>query len=97
MLPDTPTEPGWNPSGSPVVDAGMSYRTQCVNPPGMGTSGSCMIRTNDFEPAGASFQARAGDGLVWLASQVNFGGIFPPSVNAGLVRPNAAARTTASI
>jgi hypothetical protein len=43
-----------------------------------------MINTNDFVFAGVSFQARAGDGLVVPASQVNFDGILPPSANAGL-------------
>jgi hypothetical protein len=50
-----------------------------------------MINTNDFVPAGASLQASAGDGLVWPASQVNFDGMLPPLLNAGLLRLNAAA------
>src|SRR5262245_21422893 len=97
VLPETPTDPGWKPSGSCVVDAGMSNSTQCVNPPGIGTSGSCMMRTNDFAFAGASFHARAGDGLAWPASHVNFDGIVAPSMKAGLVRLNAAATTTANM
>src|SRR6185369_6835580 len=76
----------------------MSASTQCVNPLGIGTSGSSMISTNDFVPAGASFHASAGDGLVWPASQVNFDGMLPPSVKAGLLMLNAAAaRRTPSI
>jgi len=42
-----------------------------------------MISTNDFVAAGASFHVSAGDGFVWPASQVNFGGMLPPSVNGG--------------
>src|ERR1051326_3658952 len=97
LLPATPTEPAWTPSGSCVVEAGMSKSTQCVNPPGIGASGSCTINTNDFVAAGASFQASAGDGLVCPASQVYFDGMFAPSANAGLVRLSAAPTTTASI
>src|SRR5437868_15393555 len=85
MLPETPIDPTWNPSGSSVVVAGMSYSTQCTKPPGICvTSGSSMTRANDFVPAGASFHASAGDGLVCPASQVNLDGMLPPSVNAGL-------------
>jgi hypothetical protein len=52
-----------------------------------------MISTNDFVAGGASFQESAGDGLAWPASHVNFEGIAPPSVNAGLEMENAAAAT----
>ena len=68
----------------------MSNSTQCVKPPASGASGSCMIRTNDFVFAGASFQVSAGDGLVWPASHVYFDGMLPPSVNAALEIVNAA-------
>src|SRR5690348_2723459 len=71
----------------------MSKSTQCVKPPASGASGSCMISTNDFVLAGASFHDSAGDGFVIPASHVNFDGMFPPSVNAGLEMENAAART----
>src|SRR6185369_3911615 len=92
MLPDTPSEPTWKPSGRSVVVAGMSNRTQCTKPPGICvTSGSSMTSANDLVPAGASFHDSAGDGLAWPASQVNFDGILPPSVNAALVIVNAAA------
>src|SRR5436190_3795845 len=97
MLPDTPTDPAWKPSDSCAAVAGMSKSTQCVKPPAIGTSGSCTISTNDLVSAGASFHARAGDGLVWPASHVNFDGILAPSVNAGLVMLNAAATTTANM
>src|SRR5262249_52337023 len=69
----------------------MSNNTQCVNPPASGASGSCMTRTNDLAPAGASFQARAGDGLGWPASHGNLGGVLAPSEKAALVRLDAAA------
>src|SRR5713226_2682607 len=54
-----------------------------------------MISTNDLVPAGASFHASAGDGFCWPASHVNFDGMLPPSVNAGLEIENtpAAIRT----
>src|SRR3954452_6587868 len=98
MLPDTPSDPTWKPSGSSVVVAGMSYSTQCTKPPGICvTSGSSITRANDFVPAGASFQLSAGDGLVCPASQVNFDGMLPPSVNAALEIVNAAARNTPTI
>src|SRR4051812_44344588 len=86
-----PTEPGWKFSGSSFVEAGISNSTQCVKPPAIGASGSCMISTNDFAFAGASFHASAGDGFVGPASQVYFGGMFAPSLNAGLEIENAAA------
>src|SRR5262252_8996167 len=93
MFPETPIDPTVKPSGNAVVLPGMSNNTQCTNPPGICvTSGSSMISANDFVPAGASFHVSAGEGLVWPASQVNFDGILPPSVNAGLVIVNAAAR-----
>src|SRR5258707_7137817 len=95
VLPDTPTEPTWKPSGSSIVFAGMSISTQCTKPPGTCvTSGSSMTSVNDLVPAGASFQTSAGDGLVCPASQVNLDGMLPPSVKAGLVMVNAAARNT---
>src|SRR5262249_47426814 len=72
----------------------MSKRTQCVNPPASGASGSCMISTNDFVFGGASFHESAGDGFVIPASHVNFDGMVPPSVNAGLEIENAAANTS---
>src|SRR3954451_16704957 len=98
MLPDTPTDPTWNPSGSCVVVAGISYSTQCTKPPGICvTSGSSMTSANDFVPAGASFHINAGDGLVCPASQVNFDVMLPPSVNAGLEIVSAAARNTPTI
>src|SRR5436190_23527696 len=75
----------------------MSKSTQCVKPPASGASGSCMISTNDFVFAGASFQASAGDGFVVPASHVNFAGMFPPSVNAGLEIEKAAAKTNTPI
>src|SRR4029079_15753021 len=82
--------PGWKFSGSDAVAAGMSNSTQCVKPPASGASGSCMISTNDFVFARASFQVSAGDGLVCPASHVYFDGILPPSVNAPLEIVNAA-------
>src|SRR5258706_15062071 len=95
VLPDTPSEPTWKPSGISIVFAGMSSSTQCTKPPGIWvTSGSSMTSANDLVPAGASFQASAGDGLVCPASQVNLDGMLPPSVNAGLEIVNAAARNT---
>src|SRR5579863_9094041 len=75
----------------------MSASTQCVKPPGIGTSGSSMIRTNDLVPAGASVHESAGDGLVVPASHVNFDGMLLPLVNAALEIVNAAARNTPSI
>src|SRR5512138_770531 len=75
----------------------MSKSTQCVKPPASGASGSCMMSTNDFVLGGASFQERAGDGLCMPASQVNFGGIVPPSVKAGLEIEKAAAARNAII
>src|SRR5262252_8022618 len=89
-----PTEPAWKFSGSCLVVAGTSKSTQCVKPPASGASGSCMIRTNDFVFAGASFQDSSGDGFVIPASHVNFDGMFAPSVNAGLEIENAAATTS---
>src|SRR3954469_19853927 len=95
MFPDVPIEPTVNPSGSPVAVAGMSNSTQCTNPPGIcTTSGSSITSANDFVPAGASFHASAGDGLVGPASQVNLDGMLPPSVNAGLEIVSAAVRNT---
>src|SRR5471030_214993 len=94
VLPETPSEPTWKPSASSIVFAGMSISTQCTKPPGICvTSGSSMTSANDLVPAGASFQLRAGDGLVWPASQVNLDGMLPPSVNAGLEIEKAAANT----
>src|SRR3954453_18726986 len=93
MLPDTPTDPTWKPSGSCVVVAGMSNSTQCTKPPGICvTSGSSMTSANDLVPAGTSFHDSAGDGLVCPAAQVNFGGMLPPSVKAALEIVNAPAR-----
>src|ERR1041384_611969 len=70
----------------------MSNNTQWTNPPGICvTSGSSMTSANDLVPAGASVHVSAGDGLVWPASQVNFDGMLPPSVNAGLEIVSAAA------
>src|SRR5262245_11424518 len=98
MFPDTPIEPTWNPSGSDVVGAGMSKSTQCVKPPGIcGTSGSCMISTNDFVPAGTSVHDSAGDGLVWPASHVNFDGILLSLVKAALVIVSAPATSRVPI
>src|SRR5215468_3681921 len=74
----------------------MSKSTQWVKPPASGASGSCMISTNDFVFAGASFHESAGDGFVIPASHVNFEGMFPPSVNAELEIENAAANTRTS-
>src|SRR5829696_5819374 len=92
VLPETPREPTWKPSGSSVVLAGMSTSTQWTKPPGICvTSGSSITSANDLVPAGASFHNSAGDGLVCPASQVNFDGMLPPSVNAALVMVNAAA------
>jgi hypothetical protein len=56
-----------------------------------------MMRTNDFVPAGASFHDSAGDGFCIPASQVNFDGMLPSFVNAGLEMLSAAAATNAII
>src|SRR5580765_8295895 len=93
MLPDTPSVPTWKPSGSSLVVAGMSNSTQCTKPPGICvTAGSSMTSAKDLVPAGASFQASAGDGLVCPASQVNLDGMLPPSVKAALEIVSAPAR-----
>src|SRR6185295_15351748 len=75
----------------------MSNSTQWVKPPASGASGSCMISTNDFALAGASVHDSAGDGLVVPASHVNFDGMLPPSVKAGLEIENAAAAISTPI
>src|SRR3954467_1328248 len=94
MFPETPIGPTVNASGRGVVVAGMSNNTQCTNPPGIcTTSGSSITSANDFVPAGASFHASAGDGLVCPASQVNLDGMLPPSVNAELEIVSAAVST----
>jgi hypothetical protein len=66
----------------------MSNKTQCVNVP-PGASGSSIISAKLFVFAGAPLHFSCGE--TFSAEQVNFAGMFAPSVNAAVIRVNGAA------
>src|SRR5439155_15587488 len=86
------------PSAIPVLFAGRSQTNQWSKLPlgtrSFGTSGSCIVRTSCFVPAGTFPKLR--DGLKFCPSQVNLAGIFSFDLNEGDVRSTALAARAAN-